>query len=57
MAPLDQALLLNGCGYPRICATPGHVKMAGQTNFRELLLFLVTNLKLRSRNGGSLEGN
>ena len=57
MAPLDQALLSNGCGYPLICPERQHVDMAGQGNFREWLLLLVTTLKLRSRNGGDLEGN
>ena len=46
MAPLDQEMLSDGCGYPRICPTPRHVQMEGKRNFGELLLFLVTILKL-----------
>ena len=39
MAPLDQALLSNGCVYPRICPTPEHVEMAGQRNFENCYYF------------------
>ena len=57
MTPLDQALLSNGRGYPRICPTPKRVRMTGQRNFRELLLFFLTTIKLRGQDEGDLEGN